>query len=33
MSIFLTISRQPSDIKIDMLEAIDSVANYPKTYR
>ena len=31
LSIFLTISGQPLDIKLDMLEAIDSVANHAKT--
>ena len=30
MSICLTIYGQPSDIKLDMLEAIDGVANHAK---
>ena len=32
MSIYLTISGWTSDIKIDMLEAIDEVTNHAKTY-
>ena len=32
LSIYLTIFGRPSDIKLDMLEAIDGVANNAKTY-
>ena len=30
--IYLTISGRPSDIKLNMLEAIEGVANHAKTY-
>ena len=32
ISIFLTIFGRPSDIKLDMLEAIEGVAYHAKTY-
>ena len=32
ISIYLTIFGRPSDVKLDILEAIDRVANHTKTY-
>ena len=33
LSIYLTIFSRPSDVKLNMLEAINRVANHGKTYR